>query len=517
MKRWTAMFLAGVMLMLTACGQPAAEPTVSVEPAPAPTEGFKEPWALRREKMTQAEAEKGPEQLVTLKTRLGTVQGVQQEGYREFRGVRYAVAERWQDAVAITEPWDGVYDATQWGDQSLQYRGFYGKADSLINQFYADESLVTFPAGYSEDSLNLNIWTPDAAKNCPVLLYIHGGSFVTGSNVDPSTDGEAYANHGIITVAINYRLGPFANLYGDGYNGNLALTDQLTAIRWVRDNIADYGGDPSRITIMGESAGAISVQDLLISPLVEEGLIAGAIMLSAGGSMSAMGSPTTSAMMGAVWDQVKSAAGAEHISNLTALSDRELFELWNKNLGGYAAIAANPILNGVSLVDDVNTSLGNGSVKDVPTMIGMLSNDMMPYMLYQAATDYGQKRAAAGGEPVYLYYFDRCQPGDDAGAFHAADLYYVFGTLYRNWRPFEDTDFRIADDMIDYVSNFVKTGDPNGDGLAQWEPAGESGQRFLHFGDEKAAMITVDPAKILENQMAYPMFPMAKAVKEPAE
>ena len=101
---------------------------------------------------------------------------------------------------------------------------------------------------------------------------------MTGSNTDASTDGEAYAHHGVITVAINYRLGPFHSVWGDGYTGNLALTDQLTALRWVKDNIADYGGDPERITVMGESAGAVSVQNLLISPLVEDGLISGAIM-----------------------------------------------------------------------------------------------------------------------------------------------------------------------------------------------------------------------------------------------
>lgn len=515
MKRWMAMFLAGAMLVLTACGQRAAEPTVSVEPTAAPTESQQEPWMLRREKMTQEEAEQAPGQVVTLETRLGTIQGVQQEGYREFRGVRYAVAERWENAVAVTEPWEGVYDATKWGDQSLQYRGFYGKADSLINQFYEDESLVTFPAGYSEDSLNLNIWTPDDAENCPVLLYIHGGSFVTGSNVDPSTDGEAYAQHGVITVAINYRLGPFANIYGDGYTGNLALTDQLTALRWVRDNIADYGGDPSRITIMGESAGAISVQNLLISPLVEDGLIAGAIMLSAGGSMSAIGSPTTTMVMGMVWDQVKHGAGVEQISDLASLSDQELFEVWNQNLGSLVTLAANPVLDGVALVDDVNTSLANGTVKNVPTMIGMLSNDMMPNMLYTAATEYGQKRAAAGGEPVYLYYFDRIQPGDTTfGAFHAADLYYVFGTLYRNWRPFEDVDYRIADNMIDYIANFVKTGDPNGEGLAEWLPATAEEQKFLHFGEEEAAMISLTPDEVLKKQNGTPMFPSADAIKE---
>ena len=138
--------------------------------------------------------------------------------------------------------------------------------------FYYNEFRKGETYTYDEDCLFLNIWTPEKAENCPVLVYIHGGSFVKGSNSDPAIDGEAYTRRGIIMVSINYRLGPFASPYGDGYTGNLALTDQLTALRWIRDNIEDYGGDPQAITVMGESAGAISVQNLLISPWLRRGL-----------------------------------------------------------------------------------------------------------------------------------------------------------------------------------------------------------------------------------------------------
>ena len=503
MKKFVAMLLVlALAFSLAACGAPAASQ--------------ENDWTLRREKMTQEEADAVPTQLVTIETALGSIQGVQKEGYREFRGVKFATAERWEEAVAVTTPWEGVYDATAWGDRSMQFKGLYGFADSVINQFYEDEALVTFPAEYSEDSLNLNIWTPDNAKECPVLVYIHGGAFMTGSNTDTSTDGEAYANHGIITVSINYRLGPWANIYGDGYEGNLALTDQLTAIRWVRDNIADYGGDPSRITIMGESAGAMSVQNLLMTPLMEDGLIAGAIMMSGGGNLRHNDLPISSATMGVIWQQVKNGGGYADISEMKGLSSKELFEVWAYNLGELSDAAASPINNGVSLIENVNSALANGNVQNVPTMIGMLSEDMYPYSLYCAATEYGQKRAAAGGEPVYLYYFDRQQPGDTTfGAFHAADLYYAFGTLYRNWRPFDDVDYRIADNMIDYISNFVKTGDPNSKGLAEWKPATAEEQLFMHFGDEEAAMIAPDKWFLSDNQYNLPTFPYADRVKYP--
>lgn len=527
MKRMVAILLVLCIMFAVGCtkrpgaeeGLPQKEQDVTEShPVPEPdgeTEQPKVKWELRREKMTQEEMDRipGEAELVTLRTSLGDIRGIRREGYLEFRGIRYAAAERWQEAEPVTG-WEGVYDATRWGDRSLQYFGFYGQVDNLINQFYADEALVSVPAAYSEDSLNLNLWTPEGAEGCPVLVYIHGGAFVTGSNTDASIDGEAYARHGIITVSINYRLGPFANVYGDGYPSNLALKDQLTALRWIRDNIADYGGDPRRITVMGESAGAISVQNLLISPLVEDGLIAGAIMLSAGGSMSAIGSPTYPAIYGMIWNRIKAVQGVEHLSQLANLSDRELFKLWSGQLKELRGLAANPVLDGETLTETVTAALDRNSVKDVPTIIGMLSHDMLPHTLYNAAVEYGSKRAAVGGAPVYLYYFDRIQPGDTTfGAFHAADLYYVFGTLYRNVRPFDDVDYRIAEDMIDYISRFVASGDPNGEGAAVWEPAGVEEQSFLRFGDDPASMMKPDTAELEKIQQTHAAFPYAEKIK----
>jgi len=497
MKRMLALLLSACMLIASAgCGG-------------------KDTLGLRTEKMTQQEAEWQPaeDETVMLNTRLGAVRGVRREDYLEFRGIRYATAQRWEEAEKITG-WDGVYDATRWGDRCLQHKGFYGTANSVTSQFYEDEALIEFPAAYSEDGLNLNIWSPEDAESCPVLIYIHGGAFITGSNSDPAIDGEAYARQGIITVSINYRLGPFASAYGDGYVGNLALTDQLTALRWVQENIEDYGGDPDRITLMGESAGAISVQNLLTSPLVEEGLIAGAIMLSGGGDMSAIGSPTFPMIPGTIWNKVKDDFGAESLRDLAAVPAQELFESWSSHLGHAKDLAAQPVLNGVTLTNNVSRALALNQVKNVPTMIGMLSHDIIPHTLYNSAVEYGQKRAASDGQPVYLYYFDRVPPGMPSfGAFHGADLYYVFGTLYRNRREFSRTDYQIAETMIRYISNFVRTGDPNGEGLVKWEPASEAAQLFMHFGDKAAAMIEPDTQALAHTQKTHPMFPVAPGIR----
>lgn len=475
-------------------------------------------WELRREKMTQQEAEWQPAEAdtIVLDTQLGSVRGIRRENCLEFRGIRYATAQRWEAAEPVIG-WEGVYDATQWGDRCAQHKGFYGTANSLTSQFYEDEALIEFSAGYSEDCLNLNIWTAEGAENCPVLVYIHGGAFITGSNSDPFIDGEAYVSRGVVTVAVNYRLGPFASPYGDGYTGNLALSDQLTALRWVRDNIADYGGNPSRVTLMGESAGAISVQNLLLSPLVEDGLITGAIMLSGGGSMSAIGTPVLPTVPTSIWRKVKENLGAESLPELKDLLAQVLFEAWSGQLGILKDLAAQPVLNGVTLTGTVSVGLERDQVKDVPVIIGMLSHDIVPHSLYESALEYAREREEAGGAPVYLYYFDRVPPGKPSfGAFHGADLYYVFGTLYRNQREFSKTDYQIAEDMICYISNFVKTGNPNGEDLAQWAPAAECAQRFMHFGDGKRGMAEPDAAALERIQKTGPMFPVAPAIR-PAE
>lgn len=500
MKRLIALCLAAaLMISLCACAK-----------------GGKE---LRREKMTQTEAEWIPteEETVVLETALGAVRGIQREGYWEFRGIPYATVERWEQAVQLTG-WEGVYDATRWGDRCAQYKGFYGTADSVVSQFYDDEALVEFPAQYSENGLNLNIWTPEQGGNCPVLVYIHGGSFVKGSNSDAAIDGEAYAKRGVLLVSVNYRLGPFASPYEDGYSGNLALLDQLTALRWVRDNIADYGGDPGRITLMGESAGAISVQNLLLSPVVEEGLIAGAIMLSGGGSMRSIGTPVLPAVPLSVWRKVKGAMNVESLTELKDLPAQDLFACWSEQAGDLRELAPQPVTDGAVLSSTVSAALSSNQVKDVPVIIGMLAHDIVPYDLYTSAVEYAEKRSEADGKPVYLYYFDRVPPGTPSfGAFHGADLYYVFGTLYRNRREFADADYRIAENMIDYIANFARCGDPNGEDLPRWEAAKTDTVRFLQFGNKTSKMMEPDEKELKQTQLTRPMFPFAPAVRPKEE
>ena len=463
-------------------------------------------WSIRTAKMTKADLA-DPDQTVTIETPCGPVKGLQYDGYRLYRGIPYATCERWEPAEPVTA-WQGVYDATHWGPRAMQFKGYYGRPSTAVNAFYSAEALFEVNNQYAEDALNLNIWTPTEAKNCPVLFYIHGGAFLNGSGSDPWIDGEAYTKHGVILVSINYRLGPWHQVYGDGHRGNLCLTDQITAIEWVKNNIKAYGGDPDRITIAGESAGAMSVQCILFSPLLKEGMIAGGIIMSDGGSFFHQG---TSASVEAAWDKVKQAKGVKTLQELKSLPPVEIYRAWAPAVGTDTNCIY-PVINGESRIYSVQDALAINQIANVPVMFGFLSEDMYPRSMYQQAVDYGMARAAVGGKPVYVYDFNRQQIEEDGsfsrfGAFHAADLFYLFGTLYRNRRPYGEIDFRISTAMVDYISNFCKNGDPNGDGLAQWRPITEDYAGCMNFGDEPCGMILPDLDKLEAQEKKGILFP----------
>lgn len=222
------------------------------------------------------------ENYLETKTPLGVIKGLETERCVEYRGVRYARAARYEYPVQ-EKKWDGVYDATKYKACCYQHRAF--EDDAKVNPFYHKEFREGLSFTYSEDCFFLNIWAPKNAENCPVLIYIHGGSFTGGSTDEGHISGARFAEQGIVTVAMNYRLGPYGFCAHEdfkdenGYRANFGLYDQTVAIQWVIDNIAAFGGDPKKITLMGQSAGAMSVDIHLNNPMLK-GKIAGAIMQS---------------------------------------------------------------------------------------------------------------------------------------------------------------------------------------------------------------------------------------------
>ena len=331
----------------------------------------------------------------------------------------------------------------------------------------------------------MNVFTPDTAKEgdkLPVLVYIHGGGFTGGCGHEKHFDGPVWPRHGIIGVTINYRLGPMGfaclpQLQAEaGHTGNYGLYDQMTALQWVRDNIAAFGGDPENITIMGQSAGAMSVQLLCQSPLTE-GLFRKAVLSSGCGMVSMMSGNVEKS--GAFWQAVMERCGCENLEQFRALPAETVFAQWQaakKEIKG-GGMAVFPVKDGQFVTE--------GAVpKDIPYMAGSTSHDMAPPVLLSMT----RKWISGRGKPSFTWFFDRMLPGDDCGAWHSSDLWYWFGTLENCWRPMEQKDQRLSDAMVQYLCNFAAAGDPNGAGLPSWEPAAKGSKQVLCMGEVQPHM-----------------------------
>lgn len=210
----------------------------------------------------------------------GTVRGATSDGIRTFLGVPYAAPPVGNRRFAPAQPapaGDGVRDATSPGPNAPQ---FFRTMPSLELQPLVGNGWVE-----GDDYLTLNVWAPENAQGCPVMVFIHGGAFVLGSKDASVSDGTAFARDGIVCVAINYRLGIDGFLPIPGIPTNLGLRDQIAALTWVRDNIAAFGGDSSNVTAFGESAGAMTLAGLITSPLAQ-GLFQRAIIQSGHGAMT---------------------------------------------------------------------------------------------------------------------------------------------------------------------------------------------------------------------------------------
>ena len=406
-----------------------------------------------------------------IQTPCGQIRGTscRWQGVTAYKGIRYATAKRWEYPVAITH-WDGIYDATEYGNCSYQPRAFYNEEEVPEKAFYYNEFRRDETYTYSEDCLFLNIWVPegsDETSKLPVLFYIHGGGFTGGCGHEKHFDGPVWPKKGVIGVTINYRLGPlgFACLpelaKEAGHTGNYGLYDQVTALKWVQDNITSFGGDPSNITIMGQSAGAMSVQQLCLSPLTD-GLFSKAVM-SSGGGVSKMLSASPAENNYDFWHAVMEDTGCKNLSDFRTLPVEQLFSSWQKRKAKNRkyAMVCSPCLDGKLITQSGFAALTAGAQKTIPYLVGSTSHDVMPPMIFKMAKDWCKAQATQKRPESFAWFFDRKLPGDNNGAWHSSDLWYWFGTLANGWRPFTDKDYALSEQMTDYLTNFAKTGNPN--------------------------------------------------------
>lgn len=423
-----------------------------------------------------------------ISTPCGEIKGVSENnGVIAFKGIRYASAERWAYPL-LTEKWDGVYDATVYGNCSYQPRAFYNEEENPGKIFYYNEFRKGETYTYDEDCLFLNIWIPENASEAsrlPVLVYIHGGGFTGGCGHEKHFDGPVWAKKGVVAVTINYRLGPMGfvclpELQEEaGHTGNYGLFDQIAALKWVKKNISAFGGDGDKITVMGQSAGAMSVQHLCQSELTD-GLFRSAVMSSGVGMGSFMTS--TPQKTYTFWEEVMKNTGAKTLGEFRSISPELLFSEWKKAKGS--------MMNTSPVKDDILIK-EKAEPKKIPYMIGSTSHDIAPAFLHPMTRKWGAKKEA------YVWHFERMLPGDDNGAWHSSDLWYWFGTLKNCWRPMEEKDYTLSDEMSSYLCNFVKYGNPNGESLPLWNKC-KGRKDVMIFGDKETHSGKPPMAKLLK-------------------
>jgi len=454
----------------------------------------------------------GVEEPVHLDSGLLTGIAASDAAVRVFRGIPYAAPPvgklRWR-APQPAARWDGVRKADRFGANCMQpaFRG----ANPMANQ-----------PKMSEDCLFLNVWTAaaSASERRPVMVWIHPGSYQTGSGSTPGYDGEALAKKGVVLVTINYRLGLFGffshpELTKESENhasGNYGLMDQVAALQWIQQNIAGFGGDPRRVMVFGDSAGSASISNLMGSPRAK-----GLFQRAAGESGAWMGISLTTTRTLAEAEQagVKMAEEmhAESLENLRAISAEDLL---NGGRGG------GPVIDGWFIPKDVGTIFAEGKQNDVPLLVGSNKDEGTFFLqpttaekfIERSRTRFGDQADAflklypagsneeantsqlaafrdelafvmriwvraqtkTGHSKAFLYYFIHEPPAPDgatsrgglgSGATHGAEAQYIFQNLLRP-RLWTDLDHQVSDMLSSYWVNFATNADPNGKSLAKW-------------------------------------------------
>ena len=458
----------------------------------------------------------------------GLVSAAREDGLSVYRGIPYAAAPvgdlRWR-APEPVRPWRGVMHATAFAPACLQ------TGVSMPGET---------PPVTSEDCLHLNVWTPAKASGArlPVMVFIHGGGFSNGSAAMPLYSGERLARRGVIVVSFGYRLGPMGYLAlpeltresPDHASGDYGLLDQIAALKWVRRNIAAFGGDPWRVTVFGQSAGAMSISLLMASPLAK-GLFQGAIGES-GGVFEPLQLAPDWRLPGAEKE------GHAYAASLGAASLAELRRLpAARLLQGKAGSITHPVIENYALTASPYEVFAAGRQNDVPILVGSNEEEArsladlstvkaasfdaditrawgaLPPVLfagYPHTTDaeaktarvgferdlrfgwdmwtWARLQATTGKQPVYYYHFTQQPPFPGGsvyagwGASHYAELWYVFDHLDQDPWAWTAGDRGLAEAMATYWTNFAKSGDPNGASVPQWPRFAGADGRVLYLG-----------------------------------
>ena len=448
-----------------------------------------------------------------VRTDCGWLSGVpgSASGVHAFRGIPYAQPPvgplRWSAPQPVA-PWQGERPANSFGPRCIQ-------PEYLVNSisYFGTEA-------ESEDCLTLNVWTPslDHGAQLPVMVWLHGGGFITGSGALSLYDGTALARRGVVLVTVNYRLGPLGFMpWADGSDGspealrgNWGLLDQIAALNWISRNIAAFGGNPDCVTIFGQSAGSSSVNCLMTSPLAR-GLFHRAIGQS-GGSLAPPGRAGGGSLQdvadaGRIAARAYAGMGYPTAADVLAADARDVQLRWPKD----RANRCWAVIDGHTVPKEVFASFDAGEQAQVPLLTGANANDgsartpapdegAILFEAYGAGRDLDEMSRRLGGHltfnwinwtwarmhqktgrsRTYAYHFRQVPPipadfdlaenrTERFGAFHMAEIPYVFGNLHvRNW-PWSEADRHLSETMMTYWINFATHGDPNGAGVPLWQ------------------------------------------------
>jgi len=473
----------------------------------------------------------------------GAARGEAEGELNVFRGLPYAAPPvgplRWRPPAPL-RPWAGERDARVFGPACLQPRAVPGS-------IYASD----LPQ-LSEDCLTLNVWAPANAKGAPVMVWIHGGSLTAGSSRESMYDGAALARRGIVVVSINYRLGVLGYLAHpeltaespDGVSGNYGLLDQVAALVWVKRNIAAFGGDPTKVTVAGESAGGLSVLYLMASPLArglfDKAILQSAYMVSTPELKATRFGETPAETKGVQFAQ---RIGAKDLAALRAMVGVELAEKAPRL--GFAPFG---VIDGKVLPRQLVEVFDRGEQAPVPVLAGFNAGEIRSlrflaspkpasaaayeqairarygdlageFLRLYPSGDLGESvlaaprdaiygwtaerlaaKQAAAGHASFLYLFDHGYPAADQRdlhAFHAVEIPYVFGTKDRTptmWPkpPVSSAETSLAEAVQGYWATFVKTGAPAAAGQPTWRPYAD-GRAFMSFEDAPRAKTRLMP------------------------
>jgi len=408
----------------------------------------------------------------------GAVEGRTVDGVDRFLGIPYAAppfGDRRFAAPGPVEPWEGVRQADAFGPTAPQ----------RVGEFSGGLPAVIEPTIPGDDILNLNVWAPaDRTGSLPVLVWIHGGGFVEGSSANPWYEGSAFARRGLVVVSLNYRFGAEGFLELEGAPSNRGLLDWIAALRWVRDEIGAFGGDPSRVTVMGQSAGGMAVSALLGAPDAR-GLFARAVIAS-GVSHWSVWTPEQAT---GVADAVVARLGIPRERTAAAAIDPATF------VEAHAAVAAEATSRGATIMppwapvidgDQVPGTLFDTLGADIPVLVGSTAHEFA-WMGYRDTPDdlaardaaqvryadeffrsaihrFAEARVAAGAAPTYRYEFrweSTADPVIRAG--HSIDIPFFFHTLdapYVRDYTGAEPPVALADVVQESFAAFARDGDP---------------------------------------------------------